>query len=1242
MKRVGKRALSFTLAVLLIVSMLPTIAFAKTGDTPIVAFTAADREFIEGDRECVDPEHEIWEYNLEFTDYTVTTNDGESYTGPMWDVFGWLNNKYPGMEFDGNIDWDKTESPSQGTVGDQFRIVYNLDGFEAEWTLKIVGNPINEITARNITRMEGDTFTADGYQDAWGGWHEQQWQKYDFAPVFKVELLNGEVYESEEGNPQSAVNWIKDQTGLTLNLYWNDDYSQDPPTGIPAGEYGEYICEFKFGPYEDRYLGYVVENPVASVEARDVTRMEGDTFEMEGYDDAEGQWHEESWQKYDFSPDFKVTLKDGRSYESEDGNCWDVRDWVQEQTGAEVHFWWDDNSCQNPPTGIGVGEYTVTYELAGFKGSYKGSVVKCPIVSMSNDPVTIVKYTGSQDERDGYVDPETGEWIPDVKWKAYDTYPHNLTVKTDDGASFTGDWWDCRQWLESKYPYSFNDWSEGDTQTPSNEWGVGDYPITFHFGPASTKYTVSIVANPIQSVTAVGIKRLEGDKDKRDRYWDEEKQEEVFEEWEAYASWPESIKVVSSKGTFEGNPEDVRRDLAAALGMTEDEINRNGFGDINDDQSPTHQWEVGVHHQRFDVCGVYADYDVEIVKSPVKSITVNDVTAFLGNTYTEHGYWGPDGEWIEKDWQRYNTWPSYMKVEMVEGDPYEGEPNEIYNQVKQLVGFDFRFGDYDDGQDPDHPWGLGDHEVKFRFAGKNTTYNIKIVSDPIVSVTVNEGTYLTEGDTYTENGYRDPETGQWVEKEWQRYGYMPWNVTVKVKVKGTEKTYTGDIWELSDQIAEDLEISKKDIRVEIYDDQSPDNLWQPGEHEAELDFAGKKGKFNVTIVAFPVMKVSAPMKKIDSEDTVDYLDRYMDYQTDRQYWDVDYFTGYDVSTDEITITFKNNSKMTGTPGELQDYVIEQMMRESGLPREHVFFRCYDISDQNPEGLWEVGYHTARYYFGPVYGEYPVAILGDYGDYTGLYNDKENNRYIYLENGFLNPDFSGEFRGAVADVINKDDPSKTTYLENSQGVYDVKNGIVQNKEKKDVKAVFPDVKEGSWYVNAVQFVYDYGVMTGKGTGFAPDGKLKREEFVQILYSLSGKPDVPEDTPNPFKDVKRSQWFADAILWANQKGYVAGNKDGTFGVGNNIQREALVAILYKYAEANGYDMNYDAKAIDGYADTKKVSGWAKNAFCWAVSKGIISGKGAKGETDKSKIKLDPAGNASRAEWAAMMMRLMEMKQ
>ena len=72
-----------------------------------------------------------------------------------------------------------------------------------------------------------------------------------------------------------------------------------------------------------------------------------------------------------------------------------------------------------------------------------------------------------------------------------------------------------------------------------------------------------------------------------------------------------------------------------------------------------------------------------------------------------------------------------------------------------------------------------------------------------------------------------------------------------------------------------------------------------------------------------------------------------------------------------------------------------------------------------------------------------------------------------------------------------------------------------------------------------------------------------------------------------------------------------------------------------------MTYDATAINGFSDTKKVSSWAKNAFCWAVSKGIISGKGAKGETDKSKMRLDPQGNASRAECATMLMKLLQMK-
>ena len=133
-----------------------------------------------------------------------------------------------------------------------------------------------------------------------------------------------------------------------------------------------------------------------------------------------------------------------------------------------------------------------------------------------------------------------------------------------------------------------------------------------------------------------------------------------------------------------------------------------------------------------------------------------------------------------------------------------------------------------------------------------------------------------------------------------------------------------------------------------------------------------------------------------------------------------------------------------------------------------------------------------------------------------------------------------------------------------------------KLEKTASEVFSDVPANAWYADAVQFVYSRGIMSGKSaTTFDPNKAIHREEFVQTLYSMSGKPAVAANASNPFSDVKGSSGYPrDAILWAYQKGYVSGNKNGTFGVGNNLQREALVSILYKYASANGYNMSYDS--------------------------------------------------------------------
>ncbi|MBR3636670.1 MAG: S-layer homology domain-containing protein [Lachnospiraceae bacterium] len=175
------------------------------------------------------------------------------------------------------------------------------------------------------------------------------------------------------------------------------------------------------------------------------------------------------------------------------------------------------------------------------------------------------------------------------------------------------------------------------------------------------------------------------------------------------------------------------------------------------------------------------------------------------------------------------------------------------------------------------------------------------------------------------------------------------------------------------------------------------------------------------------------------------------------------------------------------------------------------------------------------------------------------------------------------------------------------------------------------EEGEWYVEAIQYVYDNGIMVGTGSTFGTNNQLKREQFAATLYSMAGKPSVGLDASNPFSDVPNKAGYPrDAILWAVKNDVAAGNADGTFGVGKSIQRQAVASMLYKYAQLCGYDMTKYENAIDEFNDADKVQSWAINAMKWAVSQELISGKGGK--------RLDPLGVATRAECAAMIRKLL----
>ncbi len=179
-----------------------------------------------------------------------------------------------------------------------------------------------------------------------------------------------------------------------------------------------------------------------------------------------------------------------------------------------------------------------------------------------------------------------------------------------------------------------------------------------------------------------------------------------------------------------------------------------------------------------------------------------------------------------------------------------------------------------------------------------------------------------------------------------------------------------------------------------------------------------------------------------------------------------------------------------------------------------------------------------------------------------------------------------------------------------------------------KMPYEDVIESSWYYDAVYYNYVNRFMTGlNAKQFGADQQLARAQFALILYRMNGEPET--DGKSTFADVADGSWYTDAVIWASSTGVVKGYDDtGLFGPGDNITREQMAVMMYRYAQYKEYDMDKTAK-LDGFKDADKVNDFAKKAMEWAVGNGIISGK------DNGTV-LDPQGNATRAECATIIMR------
>lgn len=163
--------------------------------------------------------------------------------------------------------------------------------------------------------------------------------------------------------------------------------------------------------------------------------------------------------------------------------------------------------------------------------------------------------------------------------------------------------------------------------------------------------------------------------------------------------------------------------------------------------------------------------------------------------------------------------------------------------------------------------------------------------------------------------------------------------------------------------------------------------------------------------------------------------------------------------------------------------------------------------------------------------------------------------------------------------------------------------------------FNDVSANDWFASAVDYVTGKGMMNGTAANtFSPKANTTRGMLMTVLARHAG-----EDTTGG------SVWYEKGMNWAKANGVSDGTNPQV-----NITREQLAAMLYRYAQNKKYDVS-GAKSLDGYTDAQSVSSYAVPALQWANAAGVVTGK--------SGSKLDPKGNATRAEVAAMLMRFCE---
>ena len=144
--------------------------------------------------------------------------------------------------------------------------------------------------------------------------------------------------------------------------------------------------------------------------------------------------------------------------------------------------------------------------------------------------------------------------------------------------------------------------------------------------------------------------------------------------------------------------------------------------------------------------------------------------------------------------------------------------------------------------------------------------------------------------------------------------------------------------------------------------------------------------------------------------------------------------------------------------------------------------------------------------------------------------------------------------------------------------------------------FSDVKTGDYFAEPVLWAVEKGITAGtSATTFSPNTDCSVAQILTFLWRANGSP--KSSGSNPFTDIKSGDYYAEAAVWAYEKGMVSGS---TFGGNTPCTRSMAVTYMWKAAGSPNAGKS-------GFTDVPANANYA-GAVAWAVEQGVTAGTSA----------------------------------